>query len=108
MMKMKNPDLKVVRFACDDVIATSQFILFDESNDSYTLHNGYMSFYDSDAEAWVVNSTAYLGGMGGAEDVASYRDSQSYREDLYDAYKDPDSGTYYTKGVSVYELYHQQ
>ena len=109
-MKMATPELKVVRFANDDVIATSYYIIEDPY--SYTGLSGFRgAMYGSGEDgSWYVQPTGnlnpaqpdeleYIKTTGGNNSRYDW-----YGTPLYDAYKIGDY--YYTKGASYYDLYH--
>ena len=120
-MKMTKPELKVVRFASEDVIATSGYYIESANwmgnnsySDPYVHFYGEMGEYSSGAQGWIIY------GVGGDSGESSeYRESyindiatsnpstaQALGGHLYDAYYY--DGNYYTKGASYYELYNNQ
>ena len=107
-MKISNPELNVVRFAADDVIATSLFYVADPASET-----GYYAVYGSmapsgDAGTWVVGYNSYDMYEVTAETIENERTYNPYA-DTFDAYLDPNgSGAYYTKGASYWELYGNQ
>ncbi len=104
-MKISNPELNVVRFAADDVIATSMFFVADPASET-----GYYRVYGSmapsgDAGTWVVGYNSNDKYEIDADTIENERAYNPYA-DTFDAYVDPNgSGAYYTKGVSYWELY---
>lgn len=107
-MKISNSELKVVRFANEDVIATSMFFVADPASET-----GYYRVYGSmapsgDEGTWVVGYNSYDKYEIDAETIENERTYYPYA-DTFDAYVDPNgSGAYYTKGVSYWELYGNQ
>lgn len=108
-MKISTPELKVVRFENEDVIATSLYIL----EDSLTTVGDY-SYYVVDLGS--MYSTADPGTWGihrqyleGQMDLEGYEQTKNEaRDDVFYMYRDEHDGQYYTKGTSFYELYGQQ
>ena len=106
-MKMATPELKVVRFANEDVIATSLFFVADPASET-----GYYGVYgtmapSADAGTWIVGYNSYDLYEVTAETIENERTYHTYA-DTFDAYLDPNgSGAYYTKGASYWELYGQ-
>ena len=107
-MKISNSELKVVRFANEDVIATSMFLVADPASET-----GYYRIYGSmapsgDAGTWIVGYHSYDKNEIDA-DAVEYERTYNTSYDTFDAYVDPNgSGAYYTKGVSYWELYGNQ
>ena len=110
-MKMTKPELKVVRFASEDVIATS--VYYDQANNMVIY--GSMYGMPNDEGSWMI-------GYWGTDSIESSESitnpdhvknqvqngtmadyGHSYYQ-VYDAYKGSD-GYYYTKGASYAELY---
>ena len=105
-MKITNAELEVVRFAAEDVLATSLFFVADpHSETGYYGINGTMA-PSGDAGTWIVGYNSYDKYEVTAETIENARTYNPYA-DTFDAYVDPseESDTYYTKGVSYYELY---
>ena len=109
-MRISTPELNVVRFANEDVIATSIFITgeIDPDTGMYKYLYGSMSS-SGESGTWNVGyeSTGWLSKYELDEAKGEYGDNYTFHgETVYDAYKE---GDYYkTKGVSYYELYGNQ
>ncbi|MBQ6979041.1 MAG: hypothetical protein IJQ07_00145 [Clostridia bacterium] len=104
-MKITNPELKVVRFNAEDVIATSLYAVAD-GNGGYNLYEGTMGAYDANAGAWSVNLADVSSGTISAAEFDDYTRSLNSPYDihsLYGAYKEGDY--YFTKGATYVELY---
>ena len=104
-MKITNPELKVVRFNAEDVIATSLYA-FADGNGGYNLYEGTMGAYDANAGAWSVNLVGDKIDTISAADFDDYTRSINSPYDihsLYGAYKEGDY--YFTKGATYVELY---
>lgn len=107
-MKISNSELKVLRFANEDVIATSMFFVADPASET-----GYYRVYGSmapsgDEGTWVVEYNSYDKDEVTAETIENERTYNPY-DYTFNAYVDPNgSGAYYTKGVSYWELYGNQ
>lgn len=119
LSKLSIPELKVVRFGNEDVIATSLGLMSADAyrstymNDPYTAngfakidgeYNGYvgvigqMVYYDSSAEGWYFYGTySYIDA-----NPDEYKSGYS-NYDVYDLYNDGTQA--YTKGASYYEIY---
>lgn len=112
-MKISNSELKVVRFANEDVIATSMFFVADPNSDTgyYRIDNGAMVPSD-EAGTWIVVYDPYSKMEVGSETLDYARENVNFlynADSIFDAYVDPNgSGAYYTKGVSYWELYGNQ
>lgn len=106
-MKMTNPELKVVRFANDDVIATSVFIIADGNPYSgYSMFTGTMAPTGEEG-TWIVTNPS--GSWEIDESVIENMKNGSYTPEeyyTYNAYKTDPEGPYYTKGASYYDLYY--
>ena len=114
-MKMTNPELKVVRFANEDVLATSFYIVADPS--SYT---GYSQFAGTkygpvDEGVWYVERSGGKWSIS-VDDINTLKNPGEYAPGeyydvgqyiTYDAYQTEVDGPYYTHGASYYELYGQ-
>ena len=117
-MKISAAELKVVRFANEDVIATSFFLVSKEDYEAaggntdfdYVGYQGKMGYYSDDAEGWAVfsNGGSVIGFS--ADEVAQIRAGQSGNPyNTYGTYV-YDNGDYiaiYTKGASYDELLNQ-
>ena len=127
-MKISEPELKIIRFCSDDVIATSQFFLTAGQFDGYSGAEPYVRF---DGTMRPNNDGTYrITGIHGVEG-ASVNDYElvtsngdmyfpetgitipgsnpfgaNMARQTYDAYR-YDEGTYYSHGASYYELYFQ-
>ena len=110
-MKMTNPELKVVRFANDDVIATSMFIVADpDSTSGYSYFNGNMTYYDSDEKGWgVYNADGGFTPLDLEElnDYKAHPNNYYFLGETYDTYTG-EFGNLFTKGASYWELYGDQ
>ena len=102
-MKITNPEMKVVRFAADDVIATSVYIV------------GNKYFYGTMAPSgepgtWIVGSNDTDGYYISDAEIDDLKQGSGDLNpfDTYDAYQTESYGPYYTKGASYYELYYNQ
>ena len=109
-MRISTPELNVVRFANEDVIATSIFITGETDPDTgmYKYLYGSMSSSGEDG-TWNVGyeSTGWLSDYEFSQAKGEYDGNYTFGgETVYDAYKIGDD--YYTKGVSYYELYGNQ
>ncbi|MBR0277596.1 MAG: hypothetical protein IJQ50_03955 [Clostridia bacterium] len=132
-MKISNPELKVIRFGADDVIATSgltgmtgQFYIPASQYSGGSFTSDYVRF---DGTFGAYNGSAYeITGIYGVEgDDENDRegmmaqgghyfpgpgvfvppwDLSPIAKQTYDAYS-YDGGTYYSNGVSYYETYFQ-
>ena len=104
-MKMVTPELKVVRFENEDVIATSFYILESPITEgNYTFYAvDFGSMYSTeDPGTWGIHRNH----EGGQMDLAGYEDTKNAAPaDVFYMYRDEHDGQYYTKGVSFYELY---
>ena len=104
-MKITNAELEVVRFAAEDVLATSMFFVADPASET-----GYYRVYgtmapSADEGTWIVGYHSYDKFEIDPETIENERTYHPYA-DTFDAYIDPNgSGAYYTKGVSYWELY---
>lgn len=131
IMKITNPELKVVRFNADDVIATSIGALtgktglfyVDNGNGGYDSFNG--EFGEFNASLYEITGLyAWEYNVGGDRDrlISAKNGGMVYMPDVgypipasvlaqnapqtYDA--NLDSGVYYSNGVSYYEQYWNQ
>ena len=95
-MRMTNPELKVVRFASEDVIATSLFAYEDGAN--YIVYNGTINSAPENNGTWRIDITGEYQTMTSSE-YDAFKDSIS-RDRLYDAF-DGGDGYYYTYGVEI-------
>ena len=93
-MKISNTELKVVRFANEDVIATSLYVI--PNGDNYDIYNGTMLSYSPTVSAWSVAMGDYDRTLT-ADESTEFRQNPS-RHHMYDAYLYSDS-QYYTNGV---------
>ena len=107
-MKISNSELKVVRFANEDVIATSLFIIEDGNPYSgYSMISGTMTPTEEPG-TWTINVNSKW------ETEASTVDNMKngmYGDEwtiTFDAYKTAENSPYYTHGASYYELYGNQ
>ena len=104
-MKITNAELEVVRFAAEDVLATSMFYVADSNSET-----GYYRVYGTmapsgDEGTWIVGYHSYDKYEVDAETIENDRTYSQY-DYIFDAYVDPNgSGAYYTKGASYWELY---
>ena len=109
-MKITNSEMKVVRFASDDVIAKSLYIVSKTDwdgteSDAFLLVRGTMGGYDEDEKAWGV------GGFNGGYSVVQEGSMEEllntpYGKDIYYAYKAENDGIY-TKGATYWEIENQ-
>ena len=106
-MKITNAELEVVRFAAEDVLATSMFYVADpaaETTGYYCVYGTMAPSYEEEG-TWIVGYNPYDKYEVDADTIENER---TYNPNAYtfDAYVDPNgSGAYYTKGVSYWELY---
>ena len=104
-MKISTPELKVVRFENEDVIATSLYILENP------ITEGNYTFYAVDLGSMYSTEQVGTWGIhrqyeGGQMDLEGYELTKNEaRDDVFYMYRDEHDGQYYTKGVSFYELY---
>ena len=108
-MKMTNPELKVVRFENEDVIATSMFIIEDDqSSTGFSIFEGSM-YGPVEEGTWAVGTSGWKNDIS-QDEINDIRTAQNgyyyswYGEPVYDAYETGD-GYIYTKGASYYDLY---
>lgn len=103
-MKITNPELKVVRFNAEDVIATSLYA-FANGNGGYDIYEGTMGAYDANAGAWSINLVGDSIETISAADFDDYSRNLAYDRihSLYGAYAD--GNNYFTKGATYVELY---
>ena len=109
-MKMVTPELKVVRFENEDVIATSMFIVADaDSSTGYSIFEGTM-YGPGDDGAWTIGTNGWKNEISQdeiddikADHTGPY--NSWYGEPIYDAYTEDQY--YKTKGASYYDLYGQ-
>ena len=130
-MKVSNPELKVVRFANEDVIATSGYFMSATDFNSlygtsftsdYVRFNGYMTGYDDAAGGWAVAPNLASATNAANDEIEGVMSGGSYyfadfdvtvdtthmapiAQQHYGAYSY--EGGLYTKGASYYELYWQ-
>lgn len=97
-MKITNPELKVVRFDAEDVIATSMFAVSD-GNGGYNVYNGAIVSSSLEANGgWLVDmNTTTLVDNWNQEAYDTNKTNAAYSP-FYDAYYE--SGNYYTNGVA--------
>lgn len=105
-MKITNAELEVVRFAAEDVLATSMFYVADSNSETgYYRVYGTMAPSNEEEGTWIVGYHSYDKYEVDAETIENDRTYNPYA-DTFDAYVDPNgSGAYYTKGASYWELY---
>ncbi|MBR4910509.1 MAG: hypothetical protein IKZ47_04220 [Clostridia bacterium] len=115
MNKLGNLELKVVRFASQDVIATSFYVIpYSQYHDDvygsfdyadYVLMEGEQLYYSDAEKGWAIASYPYYGfDADEYQDLKNNPGSFGYnRYSIYDAYQGSD-GYYYTKGASYGEL----
>ena len=98
-MRITKPELKVVRFGTEDVIATSNFAV--AVGTGYNIYSGAMQYYDPDHQGWYValDSTPFT--TISAEAFESKK-TDVFLNPLYGAYYE--GGNYYTKGASYVEI----
>ena len=125
-MKMSNPELKVVRFGSDDVIATSLFYLAAGQFAGYEGSSPYVEFEgvmrpNGDGTYQITNITHTAGvdqdtvdgvTSGGSIYLPEFGITipatamEPIAQQTYDAYAYSE-GTYYTHGATYHELYWQ-
>lgn len=118
-MKISNPELKIIRFSADDVIATSIFYIrtSDITADSKMWNNIPDNALDSDYVRF--NGTMMPlenddWGIFNPSDFAAYREEDvNWAKDqqiagVYDAYLPDDNWQFHTKGASYADLYGNQ
>ena len=104
-MKITNPELKVVRFNAEDVIATS-FYAVANVNGGYDIYEGTMGSYDANAGAWSVNLVGDSLKTISEAEFDDYTRSLNSPYDIYSLYGAYKDGNYYfTKGATYVELY---
>lgn len=121
-MKMRNPELAVVRFESEDVIATSAGVMSTADYNSYFNANydadqypyvhfagGSMYGYDDNEQSWYFGTSGISHNGAGitAQQMEDWRNGNLNNiGDVYSTYdvyvKD---GYAYTKGASYFELY---
>lgn len=135
-MKISNPELKVVRFGADDVIATSGLIgaltgtkgsfyipagqyTGGSYSGNYVEFNGTFGNYNG-SEYEITGISGAKGGIDGERDemksgedvvfggvtIPGVPTMESFAKQYYDAYS-YGGGTYYSNGTSYYEMYWQ-
>ena len=110
-MKIANPEMKVVRFENEDVIATSMFIIADA--DSLTGISGFYGAMHGPVEegTWIIGNDGYKFDVS-EEELELIKDGEYgytfYGEPVYDAYQTEEYGPYYTKGASYWDMYGNQ
>ena len=106
-MKITNAELEVVRFAAEDVLATSLFIINDGNPyTGYSMMSGVMTPTEEPG-TWIVTQTNGKWEIDEAT-VENEKNGAYGIEEwtvVYDAYKTDPEGPYYTHGASYYELY---
>ena len=105
-MKITNAELEVVRFAAEDVLATSLFYVADSNSGTgyYGVYGTMAPSYEEEG-TWIVGYHSYDKYEVSAETIENDRTYNPYA-DTFDAYVDPNgSGAYYTKGAGYWELY---
>ena len=108
-MKITKPELNVVRFENEDVLATSLFIINDgNSYSGYSMMSGVMAPTEEPG-IWIVTPTNGKWEIEAAVVEAEKNGDYGIEEQsvTYDAYKTDPEGPYYTHGASYYELYGQ-
>lgn len=97
-MRIAKPELKVIRFANEDVIATSMFAVSD-GNGGYNVYNGAIVSSSPEANGgWIVDmNTTTLVDSWNQEAYDTNKTDAAYSP-FYDAYYE--SGNYYTNGVA--------
>ena len=115
-MKISKLELEVVRFANDDVIATSLYIIpYSQYHDDaygsfggsdYVIMEGEQLHYDDAQKGWLIASYPEFGiDADMYANIITNPGSYGFdRYSTYDAYQGSD-GYYYTKGASYGELY---
>ena len=108
-MKITNAELEVVRFAAEDVLATSLFIINDGNPyTGYSMMSGVMT-PTGESGIWIVTQTNGKWEIDAAVVEAEMNGDYGIEEQAvtYNAYKTDPEGPYYTHGASYYELYGQ-
>ena len=110
-MKITNPEMKVVRFENEDVIATSMYIIADTGSlTGISIFEGSM-YGPGEEGTWAIGTTGWKMDIS-QDEVNAIKTAQNgyswYGDPVYDAYQTEQNGPYYTKGASYYELYGNQ
>ena len=108
-MRISTPELNVVRFANEDVIATSLYIIADgNAYSGYSMFSGTMA-PTGESGTWIVTKNGGSWEIDEAtienEKIGAYGDEWTM---TYDVYQTEENGPYYTKGASYYDLYGNQ
>ena len=115
-MKISNPELKVIRFSADDVIATSLFFaktsdvdydiaetLGADMSGDYIAFSGVMAPYD-DGDWIITNPTDFH-----TVDEDMMNSLKNYPEHyMFTAYTNEETWEFHTKGASFVDLYGNQ
>ena len=109
-MKITNPEMKVVRFENEDVIATSMFIIADDESGTFSIFEGSM-YGPVEEGVWNIGTNGEKNEISQDEIdniKAGYTGAYNswYGIPVYDAYKE--DSYYRTKGASYYEMYGNQ
>lgn len=95
-MRITKPELKVVRFASEDVIATSLFGVPNAGDDGYTVYTGTIYSLPQNDGLWGVAVSGEYGTMTSSE-YDEFKNNIG-RDTLYEAF---DDNGYYTYGVEI-------